>query len=565
MKKPTTDVPKRPQTYDIDEGLDEEEERGYHADTDELYEAEYAEVDPEYDPGKRTKRRDDELSNLPQYLPGAVATEIRPEAEDSTAPGTVNTSNDGLNHLSRAGGKINTKPKDTPKPSFRNVVRTVSKTLAEEKNKTGVKTKTGKQTSKSMEKGFKNANEAIKSLETNINDIIYKLDQTVVNVKENIKTTKDFIEQEKNKVDKDSKEVISYVNKGVVDQVKLKTDKINEKIKNAKDNLKASKDVMERDKVKLEQESKKAVAEVRKEVVDEVKNQSDKVNSKINKSIKDASEKTTQLVKKEKEKLNSKIEGIVQGKKIAKNIKYKEKKSVNESIKTSENVPMKEHIESTRDFVENEQEYVRKNSIKDDKMVENVEGKTQRKVGPKKVDKTKSKVSKSTLKPGVAVLGTGNDIYSAFDSPKKTKSERKNSVTNEKQKKSLPANTETKNQNSKTPGNPFGLQIKNLFQSKPQENDAMPEPVSQESVPKTTGNDRRFTVYKSAQKKWKNLTDSSTKSVEESRKRTEELRGLIPSYVKLHKSECECSCRGSPDVYKHETRAMYIGVDVHVV
>lgn len=551
MKKPIADVPTRPQTYDVDEGLDEEEERGYHADTDELYEAEYAEVDPEYDPGNRAKKQDKEMSNLPQYLPGAVATAIRPKAEDSTAPGTVNTSNDGLNKLSRAGGKNNAKPKETPKPSFRNVVKNVTKTLAEEKNKTGLKTKTGKQTSKSTEKGFKNANEAIKSLETNINDIIYKLDQTVVNVKENIKTTKDFIEQEKNKVDNDSKEAISNVKKGVVDQVKLKTDQMNEKINNAKDKVKTTKANLEREKVKLEQESKEAVAEVKKEVVDQVKSQSDKVNSKVNKSIKDASEKTSQLVKKEKDKLNSKIEAIVQGKKAAKNIKDKAKKSVNEKIKTSENEPMKEQIKSTRDFVENEQEYVRKNSIKDNKTKGNVESKNERKVDPKKGVKTKDKVSKPTLKPGLAEFGTGLDIYSAFGSPKKAaKPDRKNSITNEKQKKPQP-NAETKNQNTKTPGNPFGLQIKNLFPSKTKENDSTSETDSRESVPKQTGNDRRFTVHKSAQKKWKNLTDSSTKSVEESRKRTEELRGLIPSYVKLHKSECECSRMWDHLMYIH--------------
>lgn len=549
MKKPITDGPTRPQTYDIDEGLDEEEERGYHADTDELYEAEYAEVDPEYDPGNRTKKQDNEVSNLPQYLPGAVATEIRPKAEDSKAPGTVNTSKDALRNLGKAESKNNTKTKETPKPSFRNVVRTVRKTLAEEKNKTGVKTKAGMETAKIKDKGFKNANDAIKSLETNINDIIYKLDQTVVNVKENIKTTKDFIEQEKNKVDKGSKEVISNVKKGVVDQMKLKTDKINEKINNAKDNVKTTKGVIEREKVKLEQESKKAVAEVKKEV-EQFKGQSDEVHSKINRSIKNASEKTTQLIKKEKDKLNSKIEGIVQGKKAAKNIRDRTKKSVNEKIKTSENEPMKEQIKSTRDFVENEQEYVRKNSMKDDKTVQNTESKNEQKFDPKKVVKTKNKVSKSTLKPGVAVVGTGIDIYSAFGSPKKTKSERKNSVANEKQKKPQ-HNAETKNQNSKTPANPFGLQIKNLFQSKTKENDSTSETVDRESVPKQTGNDRRFTVHKSAQKKWKTLTDSSTKSVEESRKRTEELRGLIPSYVKLHKSESECSRKGSPDVHIH--------------
>lgn len=544
MKKPIADGPTRPQTYDIDEGLDEEEERGYHGDTDELYEAEYAEVDPEYDPGNRTKTQDNDMSKLPQYLPGAVTTAVRPKAEDSKTPGTVNTSNDGLNNLGKAGGKNNTKPKDTPKPSFRNVVRTVSKTLAEEKNKTGVKTKAGKETAKITDKGFKNADDAIKSLETNINDIIYKLDQTVVNVKENIKTTKDFIEQEKNKVDKDSKEVVSNVKKGVVDQVKLKTDKINKKINNAKDNVKTAKDVVEREMVKLEQEAKKAVSELRKEVVDQVKSQSDKVNSNINKSINDTSEKANQLIKKEKDKLNSKIEGIVQGKKAAKNIREKAKKSVNEKMKTSENEPMKEQIKSTRDFVENEQEYVRKNSIKDDKTVGNAESKNERNFDPKKVVKTKNKVSKSTLKPGVAVFGTGVDIYSAFGSPKKTKPERKNSVTNEKQRKPQ-SNAETKNQNSKTPANPFGLQIKNLLQPKTKENDSTSETVERESVPKQTGNDRRFTVHKSAQKKWKNLTDSSTKSVEESRKRTEELRGLIPSYVKLHKSECESSRMGS--------------------
>ncbi|KAG8307611.1 hypothetical protein J6590_016053 [Homalodisca vitripennis] len=206
----------RPGTYglDADEGVEEEEgdeekEKGYNADTDELeghYEAEYAEVDPEY-----------ELTNEPNLNEGGISDQTKLGDPPNTLPeeGNGSTENgekdvsgmvkDGLKVLNVSKADVNKGLKrnfkeitDGSETVVNKAVKNIGKTLTNGKNRalSRVVNKT--------KIDFKNTGKAVQEVEDNINKIIYNIDKTF---KEDIAKTKKILENEQNKVKREARGV----------------------------------------------------------------------------------------------------------------------------------------------------------------------------------------------------------------------------------------------------------------------------------------------------------------------------------------------------------------------
>lgn len=668
----------RPQTYDldVDEGVEEdEEEKGYNADSDEQeghYEAEYAEVDPEFGLENQPARPTEEPLK-PGYADDVTRGKERRSEE--TAGTTIAR---GVNRLGNVRNKHNTR--DKPRPNFQTVVKSTSNSVAEEKDNFKPKVKPKRKVTKGVTKGVKETGEGMKSVENNLNQMIYSIDKTMSDTKRDILLTKDFLEGEKNTLIKESETSIANVkkkaekklgaiikesdnaisdlkrkaeknvgsvieessklantvnkeSKEMVDSIKTKSNELVDSLKtdsekamesvNSKSNkvvttavdetekmivsmkkksddvvksLNKSKQIVESAKTESEnvlktmtQDTKKAidssekkVKDIERKVVNKFKKNTNKLNNKINTIIKDTSEKSTGILKKEKDKLNNSIENVLVGKKLTDAILDSPKKKAKNNDKTKDN-SIKEKIDATRNFINMEKEYATKSlpdnvdtpvkktnktvKFKENEVNLNKSSPTKVKSNPKhdnqanlnknsptkvksnpKLDKQttqkpniakagksenqKENANKSPTKAGIAVVGAGIALGSVLAGTQKKKSI---NIENLEKNSSILNKDIEKDQNYEYASN--SSTSTNTASTLPQDN-----------LPKVAKTEGRFTVYKPAEKNWKKLSEHTNQAAKDSKKRADELKGLIPSYLRYQ--NCESNFDLEAQMYK---------------
>lgn len=622
----------RPQTYDldVDEGVEEDrEEKGYNADSEEQeghYEAEYAEVDLEFG-----------LENRPTRVTDETPADDLARGEDRQRGETAGTTiTRGVNRLG-----------DKPRPTFQTVVKSNSNSLVEEKNSFKPKIKPKRKLSKGVDKSVKETGGAMKSVENNLNQMIYNIDKTMWDTKRDILSTKDFLEGEKNKLMKESENTVKHVkkkaekklgevikgsdnavldltrkaeknvgsvveeslnlvntvntvSKDIVDSLKaksnelvgsLKTDseaaiesvksKSNEVVTTAVDETERmvdtvkeksdlvvkslnskSKQIVDTAKTESEnalntitQETKKAmnasekrVIDIERKVVNKFKKNSNKLNNKINKITKDTTDKTTGILKKGKDRLNNSIENVLVSERITDVILDSSKKKANNIDETKDNT-IKEKIEETRNFINNEKEYAMKSlpdkvdttakktnkpktvKFKESEANLNKASPTKIKSNPKpdkqttkkpntvkvnKPENMKENLNKSPTKAGIAVVGAGIALGSVIAAAHKKKS---SNMENSEENHQLVV--EKNNEKGQNNDDPYSLTSTDTAFN-----------LTQDNPPKVAKSEGRFTVYRPAEKNWKKLSEHTKQAA-----RAEELKGLVPSYLKYENCE----------------------------